>query len=89
MVLTLSNPTHRNALGPEMYAAGVEIDCQCARCGSSVFSERELDEDDEHVIVHICLSSPAWCEANPLPGRENVKRGEIEWFTFAERPEAT
>jgi enoyl-CoA hydratase/carnithine racemase len=24
MVLTLSNPTHRNALGPEMYAAGVE-----------------------------------------------------------------
>jgi enoyl-CoA hydratase/carnithine racemase len=24
MVLTLSDPTHRNALGPEMYAAGVE-----------------------------------------------------------------
>src|SRR5437764_7849468 len=24
MVLTLSNPDHRNALGPEMYAAGVE-----------------------------------------------------------------
>lgn len=24
LVLTLSNPTHRNALGPEMYAAGVE-----------------------------------------------------------------
>ena len=24
MVLTLSNPKHRNALGPEMYAAGVE-----------------------------------------------------------------
>ena len=24
MVLTLSNPGHRNALGPEMYAAGVE-----------------------------------------------------------------
>jgi len=24
MVLTLSNPEHRNALGPEMYAAGVE-----------------------------------------------------------------
>jgi enoyl-CoA hydratase/carnithine racemase len=24
MVLTLSNPAHRNALGPEMYAAGVE-----------------------------------------------------------------
>jgi enoyl-CoA hydratase/carnithine racemase len=24
MVLTLCNPEHRNALGPEMYAAGVE-----------------------------------------------------------------
>ena len=24
MVLTLSNPEHRNALGPEIYAAGVE-----------------------------------------------------------------
>ncbi|HNI84657.1 MAG TPA: enoyl-CoA hydratase-related protein, partial [Ottowia sp.] len=24
MVLTISNPEHRNALGPEMYAAGVE-----------------------------------------------------------------
>src|SRR5512133_2836895 len=24
MVLTLSNPEHRNALGPEMYAAGIE-----------------------------------------------------------------
>ena len=24
MVLTISNPEHRNALGPEIYAAGVE-----------------------------------------------------------------
>ena len=24
LILTLSNPEHRNALGPEMYAAGVE-----------------------------------------------------------------
>ena len=24
MVLTISNPEHRNALGPDMYAAGVE-----------------------------------------------------------------
>ena len=27
-----------------------------------------------------CLSSPEWCEANPLPGRENIARGKIEWF---------
>src|ERR1700683_4883250 len=25
----------------------------------------------------VCLSSPEWCEANPLEGRENVKRGQI------------
>ncbi len=24
LILTLSNPEHRNALGPEIYAAGVE-----------------------------------------------------------------
>lgn len=28
---------------------------------------------------HSCLSSAEWCQANPLPGRENVKRGQIEW----------
>lgn len=30
----------------------------------------------------ICISPPEWCEANPAKGRENIKRGEIEWFTF-------
>lgn len=32
----------------------------------------------------VCLSSPAWCEANPLPGREHVKRGAIEWYPTEE-----
>ena len=27
-----------------------------------------------------CMSSPEWCEANPLPGREGVERGKVEWF---------
>lgn len=27
-----------------------------------------------------CISTSEWCEANPLPGREDVKRGEIETF---------
>jgi hypothetical protein len=27
-----------------------------------------------------CLSVSTWCEANPLPGRENVKRSTPEWF---------
>lgn len=31
-----------------------------------------------------CLSSREWCEANPLPGREKINRGQIEWFRVAE-----
>lgn len=31
-----------------------------------------------------CLSSPEWCEANPLHGREQVPRGAVEWYTVAE-----
>lgn len=27
-----------------------------------------------------CISSAEWCEAHPLPGRERVERGQIEWF---------
>src|ERR1700719_2468023 len=44
---------------------------------------------EENVVCQICRgysgwggapSSKEWCEANPLEGRENVQRGEIEWF---------
>lgn len=27
-----------------------------------------------------CVSKSDWCEANPLEGREKMKRGTIEWF---------
>lgn len=27
-----------------------------------------------------CMSSPEWCEANPLRGRKDVPRGKLEWF---------
>lgn len=27
-----------------------------------------------------CLSGDEWCQAHPRPGREQVERGEIEWF---------
>lgn len=94
---------------PEMYQSGLEIDCQCARCGSSMdggsceycedgFDGHDCGDDcccclrpEENVqcqfcdgtgVWHRCLSSPEWCEANPLPGRESVERGQIEWFTF-------
>lgn len=93
----------------EMYKQGVEIDCQCARCGSSVVSEicdecedgfsgHDCGEDccccafpEDNIpcdycrgrgVWHRCMSSPEWCNANPVPGRENVERGQIEWFTI-------
>lgn len=92
----------------EMYAADLEIDCQCSRCGSSASSEfcdqcedgfdgHDCGEDcccclypeedvpcqycDGEGVFHRCMSSPEWCEGNPLPGREEIKRGAIEWFT--------
>ena len=32
----------------------------------------------------VCLSSEGFCTANPLPGREDVPRGKVEWFTCGE-----
>lgn len=98
---------------PEMYQAGTEVDCQCARCGSSCdytrcdqcedgYDGHDCGEDccpclepEENVLCetcngaggwNTCMSSPEWCEANPLPERELVKRGTIEWFTYKEQP---
>jgi len=34
---------------------------------------------------HSCLSSDEWCEAHPLPGRESIRCGEIEWFDVPPR----
>lgn len=34
----------------------------------------------------ICLSSPEWCAANPIFGREAVERGTIEWFAMPADP---
>ncbi len=31
---------------------------------------------------HLCLASSDWCEANPIDGRSDTKRGTVEWFTF-------
>ena len=45
------------------------------------------DEPEDNVLCYICngkggwyacLSTPEWCEANPLPGRENITRGPTE-----------
>lgn len=29
-----------------------------------------------------CFSTPAWCQANPLPGRENIEPSTPEWYTL-------
>lgn len=91
-----------------MYSSGMEIDCQCARCGSSIANE-DCGECDDGFDGHdcgedcccclypednmpcqycrgtgrhlFCISSAEWCDANPLPGREEIERGKIEWFT--------
>lgn len=35
----------------------------------------------------ICLSSAEYCNSHPLKGREGIKRGELEWFTFNTKKE--
>jgi hypothetical protein len=64
-------------------------DCEEWDCDDGYQSE-SMDEVDDYDGLcdtcdgeggwHICLSSPEWCNANPLPGRESIKRGEVEWF---------
>jgi enoyl-CoA hydratase/carnithine racemase len=53
MVLTLSNPEHRNALGPEMYAAGVEA-----------LNVAETNPDVRSVVI--TGEGPAFCAGGNL-----------------------
>lgn len=71
---------------------GQQYECCCARCGSScdwVYCfECVWDEDDDCDYCGCggrggwweCLSSTDWCLANPLVGREDIERGQIEWY---------
>ncbi len=83
-----------------MASCNCQEECQCARCGSSASSEDcewcpacgwyEDNDPDCHAcqgtgIAHYCLSDADWCNAHPLPGRESIKRGEIEWFKLHEK----
>lgn len=71
-------------------------DMTCEACGGEGTDGHDCGEDcccclypEDNVPCGICdgdgafsycLSSPEWCEANPLPGREAIGRGEVEWF---------
>jgi hypothetical protein len=65
----------------------------CGGTGVDDWDEGDWDDDGPEVCdiceggggwMH-CCSSPDWCEAHPIEGRENTARGSIEWFTFDER----
>lgn len=75
-----------------------EIEVQCARCGSSLFYEPcefcpacgwygSFDPTCPRChgtgSVPWCCSSDEWCQANPLPGREDTPRHTPEEFTIA------
>lgn len=34
-------------------------------------------------FFQVCGNDYEWCEAHPMSGRENMKRGLIEWFELA------
>lgn len=70
---------------------------QCWNCAGDGHSGHECGEDcccclypEDNVPCDICegdgtiphcLSSPGWCEAHPLPGREATERNTVESFS--------
>jgi hypothetical protein len=67
------------------------VDCDnCAGEGWIEDDDWQADEGDGWTCdwcqgsggYQVCCSSADWCEAHPNVGREDVKRGAIEWFTF-------
>ena len=50
--------------------------CACLHPEENVVCE----QCDGHGGWYRCLSSPEFCEANPIERRERVKRGQIEWY---------
>jgi hypothetical protein len=83
-------------IAPYPPSDGREWENQCARCGSTVAwedctacQEGFVDDDDGPILCDtcdglggwwMCLSSYEWCQAHPRPGRESVRRGQVEWF---------
>ncbi len=76
-------------------------DQRCFDCGGEGVNGHECGDDccccadpEENMLCETCqgkghwwscLSSSEWCESNPLPGRDQIKRGTIEWFSVETR----
>jgi hypothetical protein len=74
----------------------------CDYCDSEGYTGHECGEDcccclgpEPNVPCDICdgrggwydcCSSAEWCKANPLDGRENIKRHTPEWYTLDPKP---
>lgn len=52
--------------------------CSCAEPEDNVV----CDQCDGRRGWYICTSVAEFCEKNPLPGREDTKRGTIEWYSL-------
>lgn len=66
---------------------------ECCNDGIVLADDYDDECDDYYVecpeclgnpVAYRCLSSPEWCQANPVEGRESVARGQIEWFVVRE-----
>lgn len=66
----------------------------CCECDDGYEFDYDNEYPAEHTKCHdcngyggwwTCLSSSEFCNGNPVEGREQVKRGQIEWFTIKER----
>jgi hypothetical protein len=74
----------------------------CDFCGGEGLSHHDCGEDSccceddspnvmceacgGHGGWNACLADRKWCEANPLPGREDIKSGTPAWFTLDRAP---
>lgn len=69
---------------------------KCENCDEDGFVDHDCGEDccccadpEPNVVCDYCngrggywacLSDAEYCEANPLPGRESINRGVLEWY---------
>lgn len=64
---------------------------ECEECDGMGYIDCNDDYLDPEMVCQccggrgglwLCLSTPQFCLDNPLPGREHISPGAIEWFTF-------